>query len=343
MKVALLGFPQSGKRTLFSLLTGRSIPPGTKDVEGVDGVAPVRDSRVDTLAAIVKPRKTTYAETTFVYCPDINEGSDKREWIEAAKRCDLLCMVVRAFSSPSVYHLKGSVDADRDRASLQMEILLADLELVEKRLERIAKERRGGQTAAQVLEEKTLTRCKEAIEADKNPRDLNMEARELTSVRSLGLLTLKPVVWTYNVDESDVREKGDDSRLAIACEIEREIMSIQAADERAAYLQELGLTSSGVDRMNRAVFAALGLISFYTIGEDEVRAWAVRKGAFAPEAASKIHSDIERGFIRVEVIKYDDFVTAGSEHAVREKGKMELRGKDYIVQAGDICHFLFNV
>lgn len=343
MKVALLGFPQAGKRTLFSLLTGRSIPPGTKDVEGVDGVAPVRDSRVDTLAAIVKPRKTTYAETTFVYCPDVNERSDKREWIEAARHCDLLCMVVRAFSSPSVYHPRGSVDPDRDRASLQMEILLADLELVEKRLERIAKERRGGQTAAQAVEEKSLVKCKEAIEADRNPHDLDMDARQMASVRSLGLLTLKPVVWTYNVDESDVREKGDDCRLAIACEIEREIVSIQAADERDAYLRELGLVSSGVDRMNRAVFAALGLISFYTIGEDEVRAWATRRGSLAPEAASKIHSDMERGFIRVEVIKYDDFMAAGNEHAVREQGKMQLRGKDYIVQHGDICHFLFNV
>jgi ribosome-binding ATPase len=342
MKVALLGFPQSGKRTLFSLLTSRQVPAGLKDTESLEGVAPVRDPRVDAIAAMVKPQKTKYAETVFVYCSDIREGEAKRGWLEPARQCDLLCMAVRAFTSTSVYHPKGSVDPARDRSSLQTELLLADFEMVEKRVDRIAKEKRGGQTPAQIAEEKTLVKFKEALELDKRLSDLELEDWEKASIRSLGLLTLKPVVWTYNVDENAVKEDGIDP-VTVSCKIEQEIMSIEDGGERSAYLKELGLSSPGIDRMNRAVYQALGMMSFYTMGEDEVRAWGIRRGSTAPQAGGKVHSDIERGFIRVEIIKYDDLMAAGSEAAVQQRGKVEIKGKDYIMQEGDICHFLFNV
>jgi hypothetical protein len=165
---------------------------------------------------------------------------------------------------------------------------------------------------------------------------------ELASVRSLGLMCLKPFLWVYNVDEADVHEDGHDP-VTIACLIEKEIMEIQDPAERQAYLDDMGLKSSGVDRMSRAVYDALGLMSFYTMGKDEVRAWTVAKGATAPEAAGKIHTDMQRGFIRAEIIKFNDLVEAGSEAEVKSRGKLDLKGKDYVMQDGDICSFLFNV
>jgi hypothetical protein len=223
-----------------------------------------------------------------------------------------------------------------------MELLLADLELIEKRLDRMAKEKRGGQTVTQAIEEQTLRKCARFIEEDRWPGDAPFDVGELQSVRSLGILTLKPVLWTCNVDEADVKEDGR-IPLTIACKIEQEIMGVEDIEERNAFLKELGLKSSGVDRMNRAAYDALGLMSFYTMGEDEVRAWTIRKGSAAPVAAGRIHTDMERGFIRVEVIKYDDLIAAGSEAAVRDRGKAYLKGKDYVIQDGDICCFRFNV
>jgi GTP-binding protein YchF len=341
MRIALLGYPQAGKRTLFSLLTGRSVPPGRKEAESVEGIAPVRDPRVDAIAKIVQPEKIKYAETIFVLCPDITDGTGGRPWMESARQCDLIGMVVRAFGDDSVYHPKGSVDAARDRSDLEAEILLADLELLEKRLERIGKEKRAGQTPAQIVEEKTLNRCRQAIESGAKLGELALESHEVPAIRSLNLFVLKPVLWISNVDEGNVREEGTDP-FTVACKIEQEIMDIQDAEERKEYLATLGLTSSGLDRMNRAAYDAMGLMSFYTMGKDEVRAWTIRKGSLAPVAAGKIHSDMERGFIRAEVIKYDDLVALGSESAVKAHGKAMLKGKDYVIEDGDICEIRFN-
>jgi ribosome-binding ATPase len=343
MRAALLGYSQAGKRTFFKLLTGRTVLPGADVEGGVDGQAFVRDPRVDAIARIAKPEKTKYAEITFVLCPDVShESAAERIWIEPARKCDLLCMVVRAFSSESVYHPKGSVNAVRDQSDLDAEIMFADLELVEKRLDRISKEKRGGQTPQQAQEEKTLQRCKEALEANRRPSTLNLDAGEQASIRSLGLLGLKPIIWVHNVDEKDVREQGTDP-FTVACKIEEEIAEISSVEEQKEYLKGLGLASSCLDRLSRAVYDSMGLMSFYTMGEDEVRAWTIKKGAFAPQAAGKIHTDFERGFIRVEIIKYDDLMALGSESACKANGKAHLKGKDYVIEDGDICHFRFNV
>ena len=342
MNIALLGFPQAGKKTLFTLLTHRKMPPGRKEDESIEGRAPVRDPRVPAIAAIAKPKKITFAETTFVLCPDIQTSGGEREWLETARRCDALCIVVRAFADESVYHPAGSVNAARDRTNLRSELLLADLELIEKRLARMAKEKRGGQTTTQAIEEQTLAKCQGILEQDRLPSESDLKSHELQAIRNLGLLSLKTVMWVYNVDEKDVREQGTDP-VTISAKIEEEIMGIDDPVEREAYLRELGLQSSGVDRMNRAAYESLGLMSFYTMGEDEVRAWTIHKGTLAPAAAGKIHTDIERGFIRAEIIKYDDLIAAGSEAAVKEQGKALLKGKDYVIQDGDICFFRFNV
>jgi GTP-binding protein YchF len=341
MNVALLGLPQAGKRTLFTLLTRRKIPHGRKENESIEGQAAVKDPRVDAISAICKPERTKYAETTYVLCPDIRPDSG-REWLDPARRCECLCLVVRAFGDPNVYHPAGAVDPERDRSSLRTDLLLADLDLVERRLERIGKEKRGGQTGEQALEEHTLRRCNAAIGKDQMLADLALDPHELQSIRSLGLLTLKPVMWAYDVDEGQVKNEGTDP-FTIACKIEQEIMDLESPEEQSLYLKELGLSSSGVDRMNRAAYDALGLMSFYTMGEDEVRAWTIRKGTLAPAAAGKVHTDIERGFIRAEIVKYDDLMAAGSEAAVRDAGKVQLKGKDYVIQDGDICLFRFSV
>ncbi len=342
MKIALLGFEQSGKKTLFSLLTGRNISAGIKEGESVEGKAIVRDPRIPAIAKVCNPEKIKYAETIFVLCPDIKMGSPKREWIEESRKCDLLCMVVRAFTSESVYHPGGSVDAARDRRNLEAELLLADLELIETRLDKITKEKRAGQTPAQVLEEKVLIRCRATLEQEKWVKELGLNEQETGVIKSLGLFTMKSAIWTYNVDEKDVKDSGMDP-FTVACNIECEIARIEDDAERAEYLKALGLTSTGAERMNRVAYDMLGLMSFYTMGPDEVRAWTIPKGATAVVAASKIHSDIARGFIRAEIINFDDLMAAGSEHAVKEQGKAHVRGKEYIMQDGDICHFRFNV
>lgn len=345
MKIALLGLPQSGKKTLFSLLTGREVSEHRDEGESLEGVAPIRDPRVDVLTEMAKPEKTKYAENKVVLCPDMSEGTGKREWLDAARRCDLLCLVVRDFSSESVYHPSGSVDAPRDRRALETELLLADLELIEKRLDRLAKEKKGGKTPAQEREEAVLLKSRDAVENERGANTLSLSEEELSAIRSLNLVTLMPILWIYNVDEDRVADAvdGGENVFVVSALIEKEIMGIEDPEERDEYLKAMGLASSGLDRLNAAAYDALGLMSFYTMGKDEVRAWTIRKGTPAPAAGGKIHSDIERGFIRVEVIKYDDLVAAGSEAAVKAQGKASLKGKDYIMEDGDICHFRFNV
>lgn len=342
MKIALLGMPQSGKRTLFFVLTGRHAPEHRKADEVTEGNAPVRDPRVDQLSRIARPRKTTYAENVYALCPDVGEG--RREWIEAARRCDLLCWLVRGFASDTVYHPAGSVDAVRDRQDLEAEALLADLERVEKRLERIAKEDRGGKTPARALEEKALQKIKIVLEEGRPARDVELTDAESAAIHSLELLTRKPFLWLVNVGEDAINTPPPfDGAYGVSCRIEEEIMAIEDAGERAEFLEAIGLPAPGIDRVNAAAYAALGLMSFYTIGPDEVRAWTIERGATAPIAGGKVHTDIQRGFIRAEIITYDDLTAAGSEAAAKQQGKMQLRGRDYVMQDGDIAHFLFNV
>ena len=346
MNTAILGFSQSGKKSLFSLLSGRDAAAVThREGEAIEAVARVRDPRVDRIAEMVKPLKVTYADLHIALCADVAMGSEKREWLDAARRADLLCLVVRAFTDESVYHPAGSVSPERDRGDLEAELLLADLEVIEKRLERIGKEKRSGQTPAQVLEEKTLARCKKVVEEGKPLSNEEFLPPERQSVASLGLLSLLPVLWVYNVNESALKDRPHDAKgvFSVSCRIEREIMGFEDPEERRQYLADLGVESSGLDRMAAAAYDAMGLMSFYTMGEKEVRAWTIRKGSLAPTAGGKIHTDIERGFIRVEVIKYDELIAAGSEAAVRAQGKVRLKGKDYVIEDGDICLFRFSV
>ncbi len=344
MKIAILGLAQAGKKTLFSLLTDRRVPDSRKPGEIIEGVAPIHDSRVDALSDLYQPKKITYAENQFVLCPDITVGSNtSRLWMDPARRCDLLCLLIRSFDSPDIFHPCGSVDPKRDRTMIETELILADMQLVETRLLRLAKEKKGSQTSAQALEEDILQRFNSALEEEKFLSSVLLDADEEQVIKSLDFVTRTPVIYAYNVSEADIGKDFGPDVFTFSCEIESEIAAIDDEAERLEFMAEMGIVEPSLDRVNAALYDALGLMSFYTSGEDECRAWTIRKGSRAPVAGGKIHSDIERGFIRVEVMKYDDLMAAGSEQGVKQAGKMQLNGKDYIIEDGDICHFLFNV
>jgi GTP-binding protein YchF len=344
MKIAILGLAQTGKKTLFTLLTGRPVPATRKPGEAIEGTASIHDNRVDALHDLFQPKKTTYAENQFVLCPDITaSSSSSRHWMDPARRCDLLCLLIRSFDSPEVFHPSGSVDPERDREMIVTELLLADMQLVETRLQRIAKEKKGGQTTEQVLEENILQRFNSALEEEKLLSTVALEPHEEQLIKSLDLVTRTPLLFAYNVSEDDIGKDFGPGVFTISCEIESEIAAIDDDEERQEFMEAMGITQPSLERINTALYDALGLMSFYTSGEDECRAWTIRKGSSAPVAGGKIHSDIERGFIRVEVMKYDDLIAAGSEQGVKKAGKMQLNGKDYVIEDGDICHFLFNV
>lgn len=343
MKIALLGLAQTGKKTLFTLLTGRDVSATRKPGEAIEGIAHIRDERIDALTDLYKPTKKIYAENLFVLCPDITENSKAREWMESARKCDLLFLLIRSFEASNVYHPAGSIDPERDRAMIMDELVLADMQLLETRLTRINKEKKAGQTQAQKLEEKILLRFNEALENEQLLSTVELEPHEDAAVRSLDLVTRKPILNAYNISEDDIGKDFGPDIFTISCEIEQEIAAIEDPAERKEFMDAMGLSLPSLDRINAALYKALGLMSFYTVGEDECRAWTIRKGSSAPIAGGKIHSDIERGFIRAEVMQYDDLMAAGSEQAVKDAGKMQLNGRDYIIEDGDICHFLFNV
>lgn len=353
MRVALLGLPEAGKGTIFSLLTGREVPEFRKTDEEVIGLAQVNDDRVERLSSMENPARTTYAQTEIVLCPDMEIGAGEYAWLAKARQCDLICLVVRAFESQEVYHPEGSVDPKRDRHLLEAELILADLERAEKRIERIAADRKKKKPLPRIIkEEAVLIKCREVLEDNRKLKSLDLTEEEIVAIDQLNFVTLKPWLWCYNVDEDKVSGNGNglgghhsngETVFRISALIEKEIQTLDDPEERKAYLLELGLKESGLDRMNTAAYDRLGLMSFYTIGKDEVRAWTIRKQTPAPEAGGKIHTDIARGFIRVEVIKYDDLMELGSEQAVKSAGKSQLKGKGYILEDGDICHFRFSV
>ena len=226
---------------------------------------------------------------------------------------------------------------------IETELLLADMQLVETRLQRIAKEKKGGQTTEQVLEEEILQRFNSALEEEKFLSSVNLEPHEEKLINSLDLVTRTPLLFAYNVAEDDIGKDFGAGVFTISCAIESEIAAIDDEEERQEFMDAMGITQPSLERINAALYDALGLMSFYTSGVDECRAWTIRKDSTAPVAGGKIHSDIERGFIRVEVMKFDDLMAAGSEQGVKQAGKMQLNGKDYIIEDGDICNFLFNV
>jgi len=362
----ITGLPYVGKTTLFNLLTGAHAETGAfagAEAETNVGVTKVPDDRIDRLAALFKPKKTTFAEITYrdiglAKSANAGEGISPKK-LGDLRNSDALVHVVRAFADPAVPHAEGIVDALRDMATLDLELLFSDHAIVEKRIESIDRELRGAKGAereAREREKAFLERAKPALEAETPLRDLDVEPEERKLVRGYRFLTLMPQLVVVNVDERDVgspdailgplRAAAAAHRgtaiVPVCAKIEAEIAEL-SGEEAAAFRSELGITEPALERVIRATYELLGLCSFFTAGEDEVRAWTIPQSSPAQQAAGAIHSDLERGFIRAEVVRWDDLLKAGSEANARKQGILRTEGKTYTVRDGDVINVLFNV
>jgi len=357
MKIGLVGLPKSGKTSLFNLLTGQSVATssfGTARGEMHTGVARVPDERVDRLSALFKPQKTTYASFEVVDLAGIAKG--ERQGLEAKefRNADALLHVVRAFPDAA----GAAPNPKGDIVDLETELILADLEVVERRLERLEASIKKKRTDAEVREQGILLRVKPGLEDEKSIRALDLPEDDARVLRGFTFLSQKPILHCVNLAEKEIeRARGlienfglgeaagrTGTRVGwVSAVIEAEVGQL-AGEEQAAFLADLGLAEPAIKRVLRDCYDLLGLVSFFTVGEDEVRAWSIPRGTRAHDAAGAIHSDIARGFIRAEVVGYDELVAAGGSMAtIRERGQFRLEGKDYLVRDGEICHFRFNV
>jgi len=360
MKIALIGLPQVGKKTLFSLMTGVAYDQLiTRSNDYAVGMVKVTDPRVDRLSALYQPKKTKYAEIECTLAPAPPKDVKPREqWLGKLKDMDAFCHVVRAFEDLAVFHASGSVDPLRDIEVMNLELAITDLSLVELRLDRIAQDQKKKSDSASVEEAALLQTLKPYLESGKSLREHPMQEADLKKIRSLQFLTLKSMVTALNCGESNFpnpslleaagsKITGPGNEVcALSAKVESEVAQIGDPSERAEFLEALGIEEPAVNVLTRLLYKALGYISFFTVGEDEVRAWTIRRGGSAVDAAHAIHSDLARGFIRAEVMKCDDLLAAGAErgsgHAaevhLKETAKLHLKGKDYVVEDGDIVH-----
>lgn len=347
---------QSGKSTLLSAISGKDLPPpGATNIE--EAIVPVPDERLDFLTHLYKPKKTVHATIDCLDVPGFNFADDHgraaaRRFIQQIRAAELLVLVVRAFENPSIPPYRGGVDVKRDLEELKTELLLADLELVATRIENLEKQiKRPTKTQAKDKAELAMyQKLQAAIEAEKPISSAVETGAEYEIVKSLGFLTLKPMVIAVNVDEDKLAEHFDFTEqmgrnvptTVISAELEYELSQLDE-QSRAEFFADLPLNESAVKRFVKSCYEALGLISFLTAAHNEVRAWPVKRGTTALDAAGKIHTDLKRGFIRAETMGFDDLKELGDEKAVKAAGKARLEGKDYIVQDGDIILFRFNV
>jgi GTP-binding protein YchF len=355
MKLGLVGFPQVGKRTLFRLLTGKESNSEGKKGNGL-GLAKVRDARFDRLVDIYAPRQETPAHIEFLLLSDLDlQASRNDQILRGLEQVDVICHLVRTFQDDTVFHIHGTVDPRRDILLFNEELQLNDLLFIEKRLERLEKEQSKKKDIQKMaMETDLLARMKLRLETSRFLRNFSLTEAEEKLIAGYPLLTRKAVIIILNfgedgLDDQDLIDKlEEDFReqdlqwIAVSAKIEQELCQLDEA-ERQAFLKELQLDQPALDRLTMLCYKTLGLISFFTVGPDEVRAWTNRQGSLAPQAAGVIHSDFERGFIRAEVMTYHDLIKLGSEQKVREVGRYMQKGRDYVVEDGDIINFLFNV
>jgi ribosome-binding ATPase len=337
VKIVILGLPQAGQQELFSLLT--KAPLDTVKQKPMDiqlGICEVKDPRLTKLIEMFSPAKKTYARIEYSLLPDFNlVGPSKTLIFNQIRNSDEICWVARYET------------AQDDIASFISELVISDMMTAEKRLENIAKDQRRKFIEERAKEEALVKMCKDQLDQEKLLKDLTLSADQIIALKTYQFLTMKPIFFVINVPEDKINEDAISKSMAekfgypciqVSASLEEEISRMEKADYEV-FMKEMGIKESALDKMNQMAFSGLGLISFFTVGTDEVKAWPVRKGAFAPEAGSVIHSDIERGFVRAEMFKYDDFLSAGSEAKLKELGKHYLKGKDYLVQDGDILSF----
>jgi ribosome-binding ATPase len=360
LRAALIGVASSGKSTLFQLMTSVREIGRTAHGKGeaTVGISKVPDARLDRLTAMYNPKKRVPATVEFsdLALPSGTGAAAALVDVAAYKNADALVHVVRAFQDPSVPHPAGAVDPARDAQATEDELILADLGLVERRLERLEKDLKKNRSADLERERDVILICKSALEEGRPLRALDLKGDDLKRLRGFQFLSAKPLLIVVNLDESDLAKgldaamqatgltpflsRASTAAVAVCAKIELEIAQLEAADA-AAFLGDLGLTESGLDRVIRATYDLLGYMSFFTVGEDECRAWSIARQTSAQLAAGEIHSDIARGFIRAEVVGYDALVTRGSMAACRDHGEVRLEGKEYVVQDGDVINFRF--
>ncbi len=359
MEIGIVGLPLSGKTTLFSTLTGQEVEPtyGGGKIEVHRGVVKVPDPRLDALTEIFRPRKKVPATIEYIEVGGMEtEASAARgfdpQFLQVLKNTDALCVVIRAFENEIYPHPAGSIDIHRDIQTVEAEFLLSDLSIVENRIARLEKQVLKAKEERLIKELELLRRCREQLEQERPLRELEFTEEEQTLLRGFQFLTQKPVIRVINIGEEDIQRaeeiaasvapQPNTAAVALCAKIEQEISRLDE-EERELFLTELGIAEPALPRMIRTSFELLGLISFFTVGPEECHAWTVRRGTTAQKAAGVIHSDMERGFIRAEVVHYEDFIPLKSLAACREKGLLRLEGKQYIVKDGDIITVRFNV
>jgi ribosome-binding ATPase len=346
--IGIVGLPNVGKSTLFNAITKQSIPASNfpfTTIEPNVGIINVPDERIAKLAVLENSQKQVPATIEFVDIAGLVKGASEgaglgNKFLSHIREVDAIVQVVRFFENKDIIHVDGSVDPARDMEVVNLELMLADLSTVTKRLEGLGREIKSGSKEA-ALNKAALERIKAALEEGRPASSVEMTEEEFKLVKQLQLLSLKPVLYVANTNENAVSPINGMELLPIDVKIEAELSEL-SDDERTEYMKELGIEESGLDRLARAAYSLLNLITYFTAGEIETKAWTIVRGTKAPQAAGVIHTDFEKGFIKAEVIGWDKLLEAGSYAAARDKGWLRLEGKEYVVLDGDVCHFRFN-